>query len=235
MTPKVTGVTSFLCIRFMCHCVTAVSAYTSAGPLSLKQNGDCTSVITSVHTIDDEDEHHVPHKDILESRDDELTRSARATDAWPAVRSMLWTLIRVFAEQLPLLLAVKTVNQETCVTCPLRTLYEVLRNNSYRGGIACFGEVVWALVPGTRLVRGKFEVNWPVLVWLGKRENSDEHLYGDEHGVRKFRTIRRQPESARWRREDVEKLMNDPFNAKPKPFRRPSKRCRMLRGRSAGM
>ena len=95
-----------------------------------------------------------------------------------------------------------------------RTPYEVLRNNSYRGGIASFAEVVWARVPGSRLTRGKFEVNWLELVWLGKTESSDEHLCGDEHGVRKFRTIRRQPESARWRREDVDKLVGDPFNPK---------------------
>ena len=56
-------------------------------------------------------------------------------------------------------------------------------------------------------MRGKFEVNWQELVWLGKTENTEEHLCGDEHGVRKFRTIRRQPEAARWRREYVDKLM----------------------------
>ena len=50
------------------------------------------------------------------------------------------------------------------------------------------GEVVWARVPGTRLLRGKFEVNCLELVWLGKTENSDEHLCGDLHGVHKFRT-----------------------------------------------
>ena len=48
-----------------------------------------------------------------------------------------------------------------------RTPFEVLRNNSYQGGLACFGEVVWARVPGTRLLRGKYEVNWLELVWLG--------------------------------------------------------------------
>ena len=83
-----------------------------------------------------------------------------------------------------------------------RTPYEVLEKNSYRGGVACFGEIVWARVPGSRLLRGKYEVNWPELVWLGKTENTEEHLCGDEHGVCKFRTIRRQPES--------------PFNPKPK-------------------
>ena len=65
-----------------------------------------------------------------------------------------------------------------CLHCKLhvrpdeRTPHEVLRNNSYRGGLACFGEVVWARVSGTRLLRGKFEVNWLELVWLGKRERS---------------------------------------------------------------
>ena len=59
------------------------------------------------------------------------------------------------------------------------------RNTSYRCGLACFGDIVWARVPGTRLLRGKFEVNWL----------AEEHLCGDEHGVRMFRTIRRQPES----------------------------------------
>ena len=88
----------------MCHCVTAVCAYTSADPLSLMQNGVYTSVIPSVctdcplgtlHAIDDEDEHHCPHKDILGSQDEEFARSVRVRDAWPAVRSMLWTLVRV--------------------------------------------------------------------------------------------------------------------------------------------
>ena len=59
-------------------------------------------------------------------------------------------------------------------------------------------------------------MNWLELVWLGKTENTEEHLCGDEHGVRKFRAIRRQPESARWRREYVDKLSGDPFNPKPK-------------------
>ena len=62
------------------------------------------------------------------------------------------------------------------------TRCEVLRNNTYRGGLACFGEVVWDRVPGTRLLRGKFEVNWLELVWLGKTENTEEHLCGGEHG-----------------------------------------------------
>ena len=59
-------------------------------------------------------------------------------------------------------------------------------------------------------------MNWLELVGLGKTENTEEHLCGDEHGMRKFRTFRRQPESARWRRQYVDKLSGDPFNPKPK-------------------
>ena len=88
---------------------------------------------------------------------------------------------------------------------------KLLRNNSYRDGLACFGEIFWARVPGSRLLRGKYEVNWLELVWLGKTENTEEHLCGDEH-------IRRQPESARWRREYVDKLSGDPFNPKTEDF-----------------
>ena len=62
----------------------------------------------------------------------------------------------------------------------------MLRNFSFRGGRACFGQIVWARVPGTRLLRGKFEVNWQQLVWLGQTENAEERLCGDENGVRKF-------------------------------------------------
>ena len=85
-----------------------------------------------------------------------------------------------------------------------------------RGGRACFGEIVCARVSGTRLLHGKFEVNWLELIWLGKTENTEEYLYGEEHGVRKFWTIRRQPESARWRRGTSTSLRVIPFNPMPK-------------------
>ena len=45
-----------------------------------------------------------------------------------------------------------------------------------------------------------------------KAENSDDHLCGDEHGVRTFH----QPEMARWRSEDVVKVVGDSFSPKPK-------------------
>ena len=87
-----------------------------------------------------------------------------------------------------------------------RVAFEALRNSNYPSGLACFGEVVWARVPGSSLLRGWYEVNWLELVWLGKSENTEEHLCGAEHGVREFQTIKRLPESVRWRKEFVDKL-----------------------------
>ena len=98
-----------------------------------------------------------------------------------------------------------------------RTPHEVLRNNSYRGGLACFGEIV--LGSGTWI---------KTAAWQVRSELAGAGLVGKDrkHGralvrrrawaVRKFRTIRRQPESAIWRREYVDKLSGDPFNPKPK-------------------
>ena len=95
-----------------------------------------------------------------------------------------------------------------------RTPYEFLRNNSYRADLLVLAKS--SGVPRSRLLRGKFEVKWLELVWLGKTENTEEHLFGDKHGVRKFWTIRRQPESAKWRREYVDNLTGDPFTPQPK-------------------
>ena len=87
-----------------------------------------------------------------------------------------------------------------------RTPCEVLRNNSNRGGLACFGEIVWARVPGSRLLRQV------------RSELAGAGLVGKDrkHGRALVRTMKRQPESARWRREYVDKLSGDPFNPKPK-------------------
>ena len=71
-------------------------------------------------------------------------------------------------------------------------------------------------MPGSRLLRGWYEVKWLELVWFGKSENTEEHQCGDEQGVREFQTIKRQPESVRWRKEFVDKLTVEPFNPKPK-------------------
>ena len=42
-------------------------------------------------------------------------------------------------------------------------------NNSHRGGLACFAEVVWTRVPESKLLRGKFRVNWLELDWKSQR------------------------------------------------------------------
>ena len=79
----------------------------------------------------------------------------------------------------------------------VRTPHAVLRFHSCRGGLGFLGEVVWARVPGMRLLRVKFDVDWLQLVYPGKTENSHEHFCVDNHGVRTCRTTRRHLETAR--------------------------------------
>ena len=56
---------------------------------------------------------------------------------------------------------------------------------------------------------------WKEVVWLGKADASDEHLGGDAQGVRRFRCIRRQPTSARWRRDAVLGVVGAPWQLRP--------------------
>ena len=73
---------------------------------------------------------------------------------------------------------------------------------------------------GTRIKAAAWQVRSELagagLVGKERKTRKSTYLCCDEHGVRKFRTIRRQPESARWRREYVDKPPGDPFNPKPK-------------------
>ena len=45
--------------------------------------------------------------------------------------------------------------------------FEMLRNGSYRGGLACLGRIARTCILGSRPLRGWYEVNWLELVWLG--------------------------------------------------------------------
>ena len=92
---------------------------------------------------------------------------------------------------------------------------EMLRNGSYRGRLARLWGIAWTRIPGSRLLQGWHEANRLELVWLAT-ENTEELLCDDEHGVCEPKTIKRQPESARWRQELVDKLFIGYSNLKPK-------------------
>jgi hypothetical protein len=75
---------------------------------------------------------------------------------------------------------------------------------NYTGPIVAFGEQVFALTPAevvgkTPRRAPKFEPRWSVGTWLGKVEESDEHLVHTKGALARFRSVRRYP------REDVRK------------------------------
>ena len=65
VTPRVTGVTFSLYTCVMCCCVISASAYTSAGPLRLKQHGVVTLVIST--GFSDSHTAHSTHSSALEA------------------------------------------------------------------------------------------------------------------------------------------------------------------------
>ena len=62
----------------------------------------------------------------------------------------------------------------------------LLPADQWDGDSRAQGGVVCVRVPGTRLQRDTFELNWLELVSLSKTGNYDVHLCGDEHGMRNF-------------------------------------------------
>ena len=86
--------------------------------------------------------------------------------------------------------------------------------------LKCFGVAVteadWRVLGGIETAVGWLEANRLEQVWLAKTENTEEQLWDYEHGVRELQTIKRLPESARWRQELADKLKIDYPNLKPK-------------------
>ena len=55
----------------------------------------------------------------------------------------------------------------------------------------------------TYSLTGKLDQRWVEVVSAGKAEGSDERIGLDHRGARRFRAVRREPESSRWRREVI--------------------------------
>ena len=73
-----------------------------------------------------------------------------------------------------------------------------------------FGEIVWARIPTTKKL-GKLDQRWVEVVWAGEAEGSDEHVGLDHRGARRFRALRSEPESSRWRREVILEVAGMPL------------------------
>ena len=94
------------------------------------------------------------------------------------------------------------------------TAYELIRQRRYGGAIVEFGEIVWARIPTVKKL-GKLDQRWVEVVWAGKAEGSDEHIGLDHRGARRFRAVRREPESSRWRREVILEVAGCPWDVRP--------------------
>ena len=77
-----------------------------------------------------------------------------------------------------------------------------------------FGEIVCARISTTKKL-GKLDQHWVEVVWAGKAEGSDEHIGLDHRGARRFRAVRREPESRRWRREVIPGVAGCPCDMRP--------------------
>ena len=74
----------------------------------------------------------------------------------------------------------------------------------------CFGTTVTEVD-----LRGKIELNWLELVWLGITENTEEHLCGDEYGGVQVPNNQTTAQISQMEKR-VDKLTCDPFNPKSK-------------------
>ena len=94
------------------------------------------------------------------------------------------------------------------------TAHELIRQRRYGGAIVEFGEIVWARIPTVKKL-GKLDQRWVEVVWAGKAEGSDEHIGLDHRGARRFRAVRRELESSRWRREAILEVAGCPWDMRP--------------------
>ena len=62
---------------------------------------------------------------------------------------------------------------------------------------------------------GKLHQRCVEVVWAGMAEGSDEHIGLDHQRARRFRTVRREPESSRWRHEVILEVAGCPWDMRP--------------------
>ena len=82
------------------------------------------------------------------------------------------------------------VNKETGLTG-----FQRLRGRAYAGSLVLFGEQVLARIPedttGPTRRYSKWVPRWVIGTWLGKTDESDQHLIAVNQQVKPYRSIRR--------------------------------------------
>ena len=82
------------------------------------------------------------------------------------------------------------MNKEQGTTPSLRVY-----GHPYRGSLVFFGETVLELMPEAKLGRprhaSKLASRWTLGLWVGKTEESDEHLLSVDNVIGRYRSVRR--------------------------------------------
>jgi len=101
------------------------------------------------------------------------------------------------------------------------TAYARIQGEPYHGKVVRFGERVLVYVPQDSSGKGpkrssKFRDRWMIATWLGKAEDSDEHIVVSKIGVTRHRTLRRLPEldPQRWSPSEVVEMTAVPWDVK---------------------
>ena len=89
-----------------------------------------------------------------------------------------------------------------------KTCFEELYQSRYKNEVVAFGEVVLFMepIPASRRRRQgrrkqKMDAAMEPGIWLGRAEDSDEHLVGTPQGVYRCRTVRRMVPDKQWSAE----------------------------------
>ena len=99
-----------------------------------------------------------------------------------------------------------------------RTAYERLRNRSYKGEVAEFGEAVLHKFSNQNL---NLEDKWACGVWLGKSLSNDEHFVATPNAIQRCRSIRRRVQAKRFEVGYLNNIIGTPWQPRNQPERTP--------------
>ena len=92
------------------------------------------------------------------------------------------------------------------------TAYQLFRQRKNTGALVEFGEIVWVRIPTTKKLGTSVGLR---LCGLERQKAATSTLGLDHHGARRFRAVRREPETSMWRREVILKVAGCPWDMRP--------------------
>ena len=95
-----------------------------------------------------------------------------------------------------------------------RTGYSRFKGSEYTAGISIFGEAIWYKLPKVADLT-KLDDRWRTAIWLGKSDQSGEHIIGLETGAVLARPFRRKVEGKRWNEKTLKMVTGTPWNPRP--------------------